>query len=56
MQVMLVCHAMEERLKITTFDMNLQLLNMNEVINAVLKLMIRGTKEMDEYVHLMNKI
>ena len=42
--VMLICHAMEERLKITMLDMILQLPNMNKIINVLLKEIIRVTK------------
>ena len=45
MWLMQVCHEMEERSKITTFDMNLQLPTVNKVINVVLKQIIRITKE-----------
>ena len=47
---MLVCHAKEERLKITTLSVNIQLQNVNKVINVVLSEIMKGTKEINECV------
>ena len=52
--LMLVCHAKEERLKITMLSMILQLQNVNKLINVVLSVIMKATKETNECVYLMN--